>query len=110
MFSLFKGNTQPYTKHVSRTDILEEVFQPNEMPVPPVEEDFFIAVERLAQKENALLIEKQHLFNIVEELQNMLSVEMETKQQTISKLEDEISELQKKCEELANALKIPVIK
>lgn len=67
-------------------------------------------LERLTQNEKSLLKEKERLIKIIKELQYMLSVEIETKQQVVSQLEDEIPKLQHKCEKIANALRIPVVK
>lgn len=109
MFNPFKVNVKLHTKFTPETAIQPESPIPNSETVTTVK-DASGELERLTQNEKTLLREKEQLVKIIEELQYMLSVEIETKQQVVGQLEDEIPELRHKCEEIANALRIPVIK
>ena len=56
---------------------------------------------QLTEEENVLLCEKQHLLEIMEELENRLTSEIKRKKSAISLLQVEVSELKNLCEELA---------
>jgi len=109
MFNPFKVNAKQCTKFTPRIAIQPDLPTSNSITFTAVE-DASDELKRLIQNEQFLLNEKQRLVRIIEELQHMLCVEMETKQRAVSQLKDEIPELQNKCEKIANALKIPVIK
>jgi hypothetical protein len=85
-----------------------EAPQPNETQVPTVEEDILAGIDRLSEEEKGLLMEKQRLLAILEELQHSLSAAFERKKLSIDNLKVEVLELQKKCEEVAKVLEISI--
>jgi hypothetical protein len=109
MFYPFKANTNLDPKFTPRTRIQPKVPTPNGDSFTIIKNATH-ELKRLTNNEKSLLKEKRQLVRLIEELEYMVSVEVETKQKVITQLKDEIPELQNKCEKIANALEIPVIK
>ncbi len=68
------------------------------------------SVAQLIEEETKLRREKQDLLEVMDELEGQLTNEIKARKSTITELKAEVSELRVMCEDLAKALKIPVIK
>ena len=85
-------------------------FRRGRMSIKIGEEEISGGLAQLADQENGLLSEKERLLDIMEQLEDRLTSEIKRKKSLISSLRTEVYQLQKRCEELADALEIPVIK
>jgi len=110
MSNPFNQETEPETNQPSNINIQPKVAQPNKAPIIIVEGEASGSVAQMIQEENELLNEKQRLLAIMDELESRLTSEIKNKKSSISVLRAEVSQLQMKCEQLANALDIPVVK
>ena len=106
----FNDRIESEANQPSNTNIHRKVIQPNQAPIIIVEGNASGGVAQMAEEENELLSEKERLLEIMDELENRLTSEIKRKQSTISLLKAEVSYLQLKCEKLANALEITVVK
>jgi hypothetical protein len=68
------------------------------------------SVVQLIEEEKELRRQKQHLLDVMDKLERRLTIEIKTRKSKIAALRAEVSELQIMCEDIAKALKIPVIK
>ncbi len=68
------------------------------------------SVVQLIEEEKELRRQKQHLLDVMDKLESRLTNEIKTRKSTIAALRAEVSELQILCEDIAKALKIPVVK
>ena len=110
MSNLFNEKTEPKTSNPSDISIQQKVLQPNKAPIIIVDGEASGSVAQMIQEENELLSEKQRLLEIMDELESRLTSEIKSKKSSLSVLRAEVAQLQLKCEQLANALDIPVIK
>jgi hypothetical protein len=110
MSNPFNEKTEQKTNQPSNINIQPEVAQPNKAPIIIVEGEASGSVAQMIQEENELVSEKQRLLAIMDELENRLTSEIKSKKSSISVLRAEVSQLQMKCEQLASALDIPVVK
>jgi len=110
MSNPFDQRKLPEAHQASNTSFQPKVLQPNESPIIIVEGELSGSVAQMEEEENKLQNEKQRLLEIMEDLEKRLMSEIKKKQSSISTLKTEISELQDKCEKLANTLEIPVVK
>ncbi len=67
-------------------------------------------LEALGVEEKSLLEEKSQLTNMEETMRQQIHQEIDAKKRHIEKLKNEIPKLKQKCEVLAKALGIPVLK
>jgi hypothetical protein len=110
MSNPFNEKTEQKTNQPSNINIQPEVAQPNKAPIIIVEGEASGSVAQMIQEENELVSEKQRLLAIMDELESRLTSEIKSKKSSISVLRAEVSQLQMKCEQLASALDIPVVK
>jgi predicted RNase H-like nuclease (RuvC/YqgF family) len=81
---------------------------PEPEPCQITETNSLAQLEELTKEEQTLLEEKAQLINMEVNLWQKIAEEVEAKKQRIAGLRQEIPELRKKCDALAEALNLPL--
>ncbi len=120
MFEMFKKpgqeteienlNEAPTENTEESTSQTEYITPENPEPEPcqTTQTDSLSQLEKLAKEEQTLLEEKAQLINTELNLQQKVAEEIEAKKQRIANLRQEIPELRKRCDALAEALNLPI--
>jgi predicted nucleic acid-binding Zn-ribbon protein len=110
VFNQFTEKTEPEANQTSGFIMQWELPKLKEASITLIDDEVSGSVVQLTEEENKLRSEKQLLLKLIGELENRLTNEIKTRKSTIATLKFEVCELRNRCEELARALNIPVIK
>jgi predicted RNase H-like nuclease (RuvC/YqgF family) len=120
MFEMFKKPDQetetetpaePQNENTEETTNQTEYINPENPEPEPCQitkTDNLAQLEELSKEEQSLLEEKAQLINMEVNLWQKVAEEIEAKKQRIEGLKQEIPELRKRCNNLAEALNLPI--
>ncbi len=72
--------------------------------IEALDEDFIETLQSLRTNESSLIEQKEHLTNLLGQLENKAKDEVEKRKRKVGRLISEVDDLKKKCEKYANLI------